>query len=231
MNEQHIRILVIEDNAALAANISEFLEGGRYVLDFAMDGLVALHLAATNHYDVIVMDIMLPGMSGFSLCQRIRNDLNCATPIIMMTAKDHIEDKVNGFTLGADDYLVKPFDLKELAMRIDALHRRSSSGSQILRAGSISFDLGTLCIRLGNGAPLQLSGMPAHITEALIRAYPNFVSYEQLAQTLWADKEVEPHTLRTHVYLLRKLLHDKLGANLIKTLHGRGYRLSTPDET
>lgn len=230
MNEQRVRVLVIEDNAALAANISDFLEDGRYLLDFAADGLVALHLASTNDYDVIVMDIMLPGMSGFTLCQRIRNDLHCATPIIMMTAKDHIDDKVTGFTQGADDYLVKPFHLKELAIRIEALYRRSTSGTPMLHAGSITFDPGTLRISLNQGAPLQLSGMPANITEVLIRAYPNFVSYEQLAQSLWGDKEVEPHTLRTHIYLLRKLLQEHLGANVIKTLHGRGYRMTPPEE-
>ncbi|CAM4315423.1 response regulator transcription factor [Kerstersia similis] len=229
MNEQRIRVLVIEDNAALAANIGDFLEDDRYLLDFAADGLVALHLASTHDYDVIVMDIMLPGISGFTLCQRIRNDLHCATPIIMMTAKDHIDDKVTGFTQGADDYLVKPFHLKELAIRIEALYRRSTSATPVLHAGSIAFDPGTLHIRLGQGAPLQLSGMPANITEILIRAYPNFVSYDQLAQSLWGDKEVEPHTLRTHIYLLRKLLQEHLGANVIKTLHGRGYRITPPE--
>lgn len=230
MNESRIRVLVIEDNAALMANISEFLGDGPYALDFASDGLVALHLVTTNPYDVIVMDIMLPGMSGFVLCQRIRNDLHCATPIIMMTAKDHIDDKVTGFSQGADDYLVKPFHLKELAVRIQALHRRGTAGVSLMRAGSVEFEPGTLRIRMAGGPFLQLSGMSAHITEALIRAYPNFIAYEQLSHMLWGDKEVEPHTLRTHIYTLRKLLDEKLCANLIKTLHGRGYRLSPPDE-
>ena len=230
MTERKIRVLVVEDNSALMANISEFLEDGPYILDFAHDGLVALHLVATNVYDVIVMDVMLPGISGFSRCQKIRNELHCATPIILMTAKDHIDDKVTGFTQGADDYLVKPFNLKELAVRIDALHRRGRSGVPLLRAGSVEFEPGTLRIRLHGGNYIQLSGMSAHITEALIRAYPNFISYEQLSQALWGEKEVESHTLRTHIYTLRKLLHEKLGANLIKTLHGRGYILSPPGD-
>lgn len=230
MNERKTRVLIVEDNAALMANISEFLENGPYILDFAYDGLVALHLVATNTYDVIVMDVMLPGISGFSLCQKIRNDLHCATPVLLMTAKDHIDDKVTGFAQGADDYLVKPFNLKELAVRVDALHRRSTSGTLLLRAGSIEFEPGTLRIRLHGGDYHQLSGMPADIVEALIRAYPNFISYENLSQSLWGDKEVESHTLRTHIYTLRKLLQEKLGANLIKTLHGRGYRLSPPEE-
>lgn len=230
MNEPRIRVLVIEDNDALMANISEFLDNGRYVLDFASDGLVALHLVTTNDYDVIVMDVMLPGMSGFVLCQRIRSDLHCATPIIMMTAKDHIDDKVTGFSHGADDYLVKPFHLKELAVRIDALHRRRTVGVSLLRAGSVEFEPGTLRIRLAGGPFVQLSGMSAHITEALMRAYPNFIAYDHLSHALWGDKEVESHTLRTHIYTLRKLLDEKLGASLIKTLHGRGYRLTSPGD-
>lgn len=230
MSERKIRVLVIEDNPALMDNISEFLETGPYLLDFAADGLVALHLLASNTYDVIVMDIMLPGLSGFTLCQKIRTELHCATPVIFMTAKDHIDDKLMGFRQGADDYLVKPFHLKELSARIQALHRRGTSGTALLRAGSVSFEPGTLRLRLDDGPGLQLSGMAAHLTEALIRAYPNFMSYEHLSQSLWGDKEVEPHTLRTHIYSLRKLLQDKFGINLIKTLHGRGYRLSPPGE-
>jgi len=205
MNAQKIRVLIVEDNAALMANISEYLEGGRYILDFAADGLVALHLVTTNVYDVIVMDIMLPGISGFTLCQRIRNDLHCATPII-------------------------PFNLKELAVRIDALHRRHTAGVTRLRAGSVEFEPGTLRLRVGNGEAVQLSGMAAHLIEAMIRAYPNFVPYEQITASLWGDKDIESNTLRTHIYTLRKLIQDRLGVNLIQTLHGRGYRLSPPGE-
>lgn len=232
MSETWIRVLLVEDNLALAENMADYLEGcGRYLLDFAYDGLMALHQATTGEYDVIVMDVMLPGISGFALCQRIRQELQCATPIILVTAKDQIDDKVTGFTQGADDYLVKPFNLKELAMRIDALHRRGKPAATVLRAGSIAFDPGTLRLRLGHdGGPVQLSGMLAHITEVLLRAYPRFVSYEQLGQALWGDREVDPHTLRTHIYALRKLFQEKLGAPLVRTLYGRGYRIAPPDE-
>jgi len=230
MNMQKIRVLIVEDNSALMANISEYLEGGRYILDFAADGLVALHLVTTNDYDVIVMDVMLPGISGFSLCHRIRNDLHCATPIILMTAKDHIDDKITGFTQGADDYLVKPFNLKELAVRIDALYRRHHTGITRLRAGSVEFEPGTLRLRVGNSEAVQLSGMSAHLIEVLIRAWPSFVPHEQMTASLWGDKGVESNTLRTHIYTLRKFIQDRLDVNLVQTLHGRGYRLSPPDE-
>lgn len=231
MNAFAIRVLVVEDNPALTANIAEFLESGPYELDFAADGLVALHLLATNTYDVVVMDVMLPGISGFTLCERIRKDLQCSTPIILMTAKDQIEDKATGFSHGADDYLVKPFHLQELAMRIDALHRRGTAASNVLRAGAIEFEPGTLRVRVNGSAPLELSGMSARIMEALVRAYPNFLSYEQLSDALWGgSRESDSHALRTHVYVLRKLLQERFGAPLVKTLHGRGYRLSGPNE-
>lgn len=231
MNVPAIRVLVVEDHPALAANIAEFLESGGYELDFAADGLVALHLLATNTYDVIVMDVMLPGLSGFVLCERIRHDLQCATPIILITAKDQLEDKATGFARGADDYLVKPFHLRELAMRIDALHRRGASAASVLRAGPIQFEPGTLRLRLAGAAPLELTGVSARIMEALMRAYPNYLSYQQLGEALGGrTRESDSHALRTHVYVLRKLLQERLGDPLIKTLHGRGYRLAVPGE-
>jgi len=207
MDKSYLHVLVVEDNMALMANISDFLGNfAHYVLDFAYDGLSALHQVATQTYDVIVLDVMLPGLSGFALCQKIRHDLHCATPVIFMTAKDHIDDKATGFDLGADDYLVKPFHLKELALRIDALARRGQTTTTQLRVGKLVFEPGTLQIRLGAGAPLQLSGMSARIAEVLMRAHPSFVSHAQLGRALWGEREVDTHTLRTHVYTLRKQL-------------------------
>lgn len=224
------RVLIVEDHVALAENLFEFLGERRYVLDFASDGLTALHLAATNHYDVIVLDVMLPGMSGFDICQRLRNDMHCTTPIILMTAKDRIDDKVIGFARGADDYLVKPFDLRELALRIDALHRRRQGVEATLRAGAIGFDVGTLKVLVNDMPIVELSGTAALIFEELMRAYPRFVSYEDMHASLWPDRDVDINNLRTHIYTLRKLLQDKIGTAVIKTLHGRGYRLIPPGE-
>lgn len=224
------RVLIVEDHVALAENLFEFLGEERYVLDFASDGLTALHLAATNTYDVIVLDVMLPGLSGFDICQRLRQDLHSHTPIIFMTARDSIDDKVMGFTRGGDDYLVKPFDLRELVLRIDALRRRPGGSQALLHAGRLGFDAGTLKAQLQGGQRLQLSGTAAHIFEALIRAYPHFVSYDDLHARLWPDGEMDINTLRTHVYLLRKQLQDAYGAPMIRTLHGRGYLLVPPGE-
>jgi len=222
-------VLLVEDNVALAENLFEFLGEQDYVLDFAPDGLTALHLIATNTYDVIVLDIMVPGVSGLEICRRLRVDLKSQTPIIFMTARDTLEDKVQGFTLGGDDYLVKPFHLQELALRIQALKRRRGVPTLSLQAGTLSFNPGNLTIALAGGGQLPVSGTAAHVFEALIRAWPNFVSYDSLHQRLWPDRDVDTNTLRTHVYLLRKQLQETFGLPLIKTLHGRGYILTPPE--
>ena len=228
MDRQRIRVLVVEDHLALAENLFEFLGQQDYILDFAQDGLTALHLVATNSYDIIILDVMLPGLSGFELCRRLRDDLRCTTPVIMMTARDSIDDKARGFEGGADDYLVKPFNLRELELRIRALHRRQRSDLDLLRAPGVSYDPGTLTVRLDNGAQTELTGLPARLLEQLFRAYPRYLSHEQLGQSLWGDSDGDWASLRTHIYALRKTLQQGLGINLVKTVHGRGYRLEPP---
>lgn len=227
MNQPPIRVLVVEDHRALAENLFEFLGETRYALDFSADGPTALRLVAANPYDVIVLDVMLPGMSGFDVCRALRENLHCRAPVIFMTAKDSIEDKAEAFACGADDYLVKPFHLRELALRIEALHRRSTGGPGELCAGDVRFAPGTLQTRLG-AAQAQLSGAGARIFEALMRAHPHYVSHEQLAEHVAGDRDPDGSSLRTHVYLLRRQLQDQLGHSLVKTVHGRGYRLEPP---
>lgn len=228
--DETIRVLIVEDNTALAENLFEYLGEDRHVLDFAPDGLTALHLAATNDYDVMVLDVMLPGLSGFELCRRIREDLRCATPIIFVSARDQIDDKVSGFTQGGDDYLVKPFELRELALRIDALHRRRLPVGATMHAAGVRFDPGTLKVQVDGQASLELSGTAARLFETLMRAYPRLVTYDQLLACLRGATDADMNTLRTHVYVLRKQLQQAFDANLVKTMHGRGYRLSPPGE-
>ena len=226
-----IRMLIVEDHAGLATNLLEFFSDSRYVLDFASDGLTAIHLIATNEYDVIILDVMLPGLSGFEVCRRIRNDIHCSTPVIIMTSKDQLEDKEQGFTVGADDYLIKPFNLRELQLRVDALYRRKAgfTGMPEIQIPGIFFDPGTSIVRDNHGKRLELSGTAVRIFEALMKAYPNFLSYTQLQDGVWGEREVDMNTLRTHVYSLRKLLQDTFGYPIIKTMHGRGYRLIAPN--
>lgn len=227
-NRRRLRVLVVEDHKALAENLFEFLGEENYSLDFAYDGLTALHLVSINSYDVIVLDIMLPGLSGLQICERIRNDLQCNTPILFMTARNALQDKESGFLRGGDDYLVKPFDMRELELRIQALSRRGGVGRDEVYAGSICFDTATLTVFLDNKS-VELSGANARLFEELMRAYPRFVSHESLSHVVWGVDDIDLHTLRTHIYNLRKLLEETLGHSLIKTLRGRGYRLISPE--
>lgn len=228
-HQPRLRLLIVEDQVDLAENLFEFLGEDHYELDFAADGLTALHLLATQSYGVIVLDLMLPGVNGYEICRRIREDLQCQTPVILMTALGSLNDKEKGFDCGADDYLVKPFELRELQLRIDALHRRYSPKRSVLMAGEIRFDPGTLEAEL-NGVKTTLSGTPARLFELLMRAYPNFLSHEALSEAVWGShqKELEGNSLRTHIYTLRKALQAGLGHGLVKTIHGRGYCLDSP---
>lgn len=227
-----IRILIVEDHSGLATNLLEFFDDSRYILDFASDGLTAIHLIATNEYDVIILDVMLPGLSGFEVCRRIRSDIHCSTPVIIMTSKDQLQDKEQGFTVGADDYLVKPFNLRELQLRVDALYRRKAGFSRTPEVDipGVHFNPGTFVVRTDNGDQLELSGIAARIFEELIKAYPDFLSYTELQDRVWGEREVDMNTLRTHVYSLRKLLQDTFQYPMIKTMHGRGYRLLAPHQ-
>lgn len=227
-----IRMLIVEDHASLATNLLEFFSDSRYVLDFASDGLTALHLVATNQYDVIILDVMLPGLSGFDLCRRVREDLQCATPVIIMTSKDQLQDKEHGFRVGADDYLVKPFNLRELQLRVDALYRRKERyGTPTdISVPGIHFNPGTFVVSTVDGRYVELSGTAARIFEELIKAYPNLLSYTEIQDRIWGEKEVDMNTLRTHVYSLRKLLQETFSYPMIKTMHGRGYRLLSPTQ-
>lgn len=222
-------LLIVEDHQQLAANLFEYLGEDNYELDHAADGLTALHLLATQRYDLVVLDIMLPGINGLTLCQRIRNDLQSAVPIIMLTAKDAITDKEQAFTFGADDYLVKPFHMRELELRIESLIRKQQTTSDCIRAGELQFYPGTLTLNFGPHKQTKLSGYSATLFEALIKQYPNYVSHQTLSTLIWGNTDGDPHTIRTHVYSLRKKLKEDLGADLINTLHGRGYILNPPN--
>lgn len=225
-NQSRLKLLIVEDHKSLAENLFEYLGEEQYELDFAADGLTASHLVATHSYDLIILDVMLPGIDGFTLCRRIREDLGSSVPILLLTARDSIEDKTIGFSAGADDYLVKPFQMRELELRIHALCRRQRKEADKLVAGDVSYDPGSLVVQLGNQTSVALSGYNATIFETLIRQYPRFVSYETLSQQLWGHPDGSPHTIRTHVYALRKTLKSGLGRAMIKTLHSRGYLLA-----
>lgn len=222
--EHNIRLLIIEDNPAIVENMTDFLESKGYILDFAMDGIGGLHLALTQDYDVIVLDIMLPGMDGITLCRKLRQKSDRQVPVIMLTARDTLEDKLLGFDSGADDYLVKPFALKELEARVNALTKRRKPDNRILEICDLQMNLGTWEVSRQNDI-IPLNNTCLTILKLLMEASPNVVSRQELENSLWGDMPPGSDVLRSHVYTLRKKIDKPFDHALIETVHGIGFRL------
>lgn len=224
-------ILIVEDHRDLAANVGDYLEAGGFTVDFAADGISALQLSSDNHYDAIVLDVMLPGIDGFEVCKRLRQELHRDTPVIMLTARDTINDKVNGFDVGADDYLIKPFELRELEARLAALIRRQRGeleGGQ-LQVGDLRFDLETMRVTRA-GKTIKLSPITLHILRILMRESPKLVSRERLESEVWGDDTPDSDTLRSHLYNLRKNLDKPFEQQLMHTIPGVGYKVCLPED-
>lgn len=221
-----MRILIIEDNPDIVANLYGFLEPLGYTLDSARNGHAGLALALAQDFDAIVLDLMLPGLDGLEVCRRIRREANHPAPILMLTARDTVEDKVDGFDAGADDYLVKPFSLVELEARLKALVRRSRGAQSggMLCLGDLQFDPATF-EATREGRPLQLTPTGYKLLAALLRAAPQVVSRERLEREVWGDDPPDSDALRTHLYSLRMVLDKPFAAPMLKTIPGIGYRL------
>jgi DNA-binding response OmpR family regulator len=217
------RVLVIEDNQSLVANLFAYLEPREFILDAAQDGQSGLHLALTIDYDAIVLDWMLPRLDGQQVVGRLRAQ-GCATPVLMLTARDDLPHKIAGFQAGADDYLTKPFALAELEVRLEALILRSKGRARVLEVGDLRFDLATQEVTRG-GSSLQLYAGGKKLLEALMRASPAVVSRERLESTLWDDDPPGRDMLRSHVYELRKSVDGPFAEKLIRTVPKVGYRL------
>ena len=225
-----LRILVVEDNADIAENIGDYLEMRGHVLDFAMDGIGGLHLALTQDYDIIVLDIMLPGIDGLTFSRKLREQAEIQTPILMLTARDTLEDKLEGFRAGADDYLVKPFALEELAARLESLARRTDNLIRsMLRVGDLELDMGKMAVQRA-GYPISLNRAGLKILTILMKAHPNVVSRKELEHALWGDTPPGSDALRSHVYTLRRAVDKPFNRPLIETVHGVGYRLVESDD-
>jgi len=226
---QGARLLLVEDDPDLAAGLYDFLADCGYRMDAAPDGATALRLAAREPYDALVLDLLLPGMDGRTLCRRLREELGQDVPVLMLTALDSLEDKLDGFDAGADDYLVKPVEPEELAARLKALLRRArGGGGQELCVGDLRFNPRTLEVSRA-GRPLRLNARCRQLLEVLLRASPETVSRETLEAALWGEEPPESGSLRTHIYLLRQAVDEPFATPLIHTVHGHGYRLATPD--
>jgi DNA-binding response OmpR family regulator len=222
--------LIVEDNIDIAENISDYLELQGHVMDFAMDGISGLHLALTQDYDAIILDIMLPGMDGLTFCKKLREDGEKETPVLMLTARDTLSDKLKGFEAGADDYLIKPFEMKELSARIGALVRRSAHAKEkLLRVGNLEIDLGKMHVQRA-GHSIELNRACLKILAILMKASPNVVSRKEIEHALWSDMPPDSDALRSHIYTLRKAIDKPFKRHLIQTVHGIGYKLVDPDD-
>lgn len=223
-------LLVVEDNLDILANLYGFLEPLGYTIDSARTGMSGLVQAAENTYDAIVLDVMLPGMDGVEVCRKLRKSLRLPTPVLMLTARDTIQDKVVGFEAGADDYLVKPFSLVELDIRLRALGRRAS-GQQLenkLRFGDVALDPATYEVTRA-GKPLHLTPTGFKLLAALLRAAPHVLTRDELEREVWGDDRPDSDALRTHIHSLRQALDRPFEAQMLKTIPGVGHRLIDPN--
>lgn len=225
-----LALLVVEDNADLAANIADYLEARGHLVDVALDGITGLHLAVSQPHDVIVLDLMLPGIDGLSLCRRLRQDAGSAVSVLMLTARASLDDKVAGFAEGADDYLVKPFELRELELRLAALARRARSGDTLrrLRVADLVFDLDTLAVSRG-GRPVSLPALPLKLLELLMKRSPRVVWRRDLEQAVWGDNPPDSDALRVHMHTLRTAIDAADVPPLLHTVRGVGYQLKAPE--
>jgi DNA-binding response OmpR family regulator len=218
------RILIIEDNRALVANLFRYLEARDYALDAAQDGQAGLELALASHYDAIVLDWMLPRLDGEGVIKSLRS-LGSATPVLMLTALDDLPHKIAGFRAGADDYLTKPFALAELEVRLEALIARSKGRAQVLEVGDLRFNVATQEVTRG-GASIQVYASGKKLLEILMRASPGVVGRERLETALWGDHRPDKELLRSHVYELRKSVDGAFAVKLIHTVPKLGYRIA-----
>ncbi|MGY6555565.1 MAG: response regulator transcription factor [Wenzhouxiangella sp.] len=225
-----MRILIIEDNRDIAANLGDFLSDRGHEVDYAYDGVTGLHLAIVNEFDAIVLDLALPGMDGIDVCRKLREDVRKGTPVLMLTARDQLEDKLAGFESGADDYLVKPFELREVEARLEVLGRR---GQRIkpreLQVGDLEYNLDTYTVRRA-GKKIDLNPIGLKLLEKLMSASPAVVTRRELEHHVWGEELPDSDSLRVHIHTLRSLIDKPFGSQLIQTRHGIGYCLVLPDE-
>ncbi len=228
--DQPLRILLVEDDQGIAENISDYFEARGHVLDFALNGIAGLHLALTQAYDVMILDIMLPGMDGLTLCREFRAADTSAIPILMLTARDTLPDKIQGFEAGTDDYLVKPFALQELELRCYALVKRHANAKKfVFQVADLEVNTATRKVQR-SGKPIELNRACFSILEMLIKACPHVISRNDMEYALWGDMPPGSDALRSHMYMLRKKLDKPFSYALIHTVHGVGYKLEAPDE-
>ena len=223
---ENLSIILVEDHRQLAQTVVDFLEQEGATVDYAGNTSLARELVQEHHYDLMLLDVMLPGEDGYSFCQYLRKELALDLPVIFMTARDQLEDKLEGFDRGGDDYIVKPFALPELAARVSALIRRQRKEvtANTLQVADLQLDPARQEVRR-DGQLLKLSPTAFRILRILMRESPKVVSREQLEHELWGDLVPDSDALRSHLYNLRKAVDKPFENALLNTLPGVGFSI------
>ncbi|EGR7976294.1 response regulator transcription factor [Vibrio vulnificus] len=220
-----MKILLVDDNHNVAETIADYLELEGIIIDCAYHGEAALRLIETNHYDVIVMDIMMPKLDGISTVKKLREDYLCGTPILFLTAKQGLDDKIAAFTAGGDDYLLKPFAMQELSLRLHALANRGPRQDiGVLKFADITLDVKTEQVER-QGQLIKLSRIQTRILTLLMKRAPAIVSRVEVIESVWGDEPPGSDALRSHIYGLRTALDKGFSESRLETIHGQGYLL------
>lgn len=223
-----MQILIIEDEASIAANLYDYLESCGHQVDAAPDGVSGLHLALTQHFDAIVLDLNLPRMDGLTLCRKLREEGGRDTPVLMLTARDTLDDKLQGFEYGADDYLVKPFALREVEARLRVLHKRYMGrvAQRELRVGELVYNFKSFGVEFA-GHAVKLPPKCIRILEVLMTQPDKVVSRQALELAVWGAPQPSSDAVRTQMHTLRRALMVAGGHDPIQNIHGVGYQLVT----
>lgn len=223
------RILIVEDNEDVRRNIVEFLELKKFKTDNTDDGLKALGLTLVNSYDLILLDVMIPGLDGISVCEQLKKRMD-STPIIFLSAKDTVEDRINGLTVGADDYIVKTFSLSELLLRINAVLRRTKKElSPFLTIGPLKLNAETKQV-FRDDKEIRVNPTGFKILQFLMSKSPNIVSREELEKEIWGFNRVASDALRAQIHLLRQLVDKPFEKQLIHTRQGFGWSIKAEEK-
>ncbi|OJF68208.1 DNA-binding response regulator [Alteromonas sp. V450] len=230
MKRNSLSILLIEDNLALAKQICQLLESKGWLVDYAETGEQGLLLALSHRFDVIILDLNLPDIDGLEVCERIKQQQTRITPILMLTARDAFNDKAKGFMCGTDDYLTKPCDLRELAMRCEALGRRHQLHTETtITKGLLTLDTRAFTVTWAN-TPLHITKTGFKILQQLAKAYPYPVARSDLINEVWGNDPPETNSLKAHLYNLRKALEQGDKPPELQTISNIGYRIVGLDE-
>jgi DNA-binding response OmpR family regulator len=220
-------VLIVEDDRLISESVGAFLEARGMEVDYAHDGAEGYRLAVDNRYDAIVLDGHLPRLDGLDIVNRLRTEARISTPIIMVTGRDKLEDKIVGLERGVDDYLTKPFATRELEARLRAVIRRNRRelGREILRVGDLTFD--PACHRIQRaGKEIEVSPVATKLLTILMRQSPRVVTRREIERELWGDDLPDSDALRSHLYNLRKVIDRGFDNPLLHTVQSAGYRMA-----